>query len=174
MIIFDIENYADDSDRAKLEALGIKVFQRENAYFELKVGEKESEILDAARSNKRPIMLKGDTAADAMRLCLENPDIIFIAGGFFSKSYEVIHTAMLLAECENAYINLSGNFSWLNYYLHELVRKVPAERLLFGTAYPYTNPAYKKATVLWELRDLPSAVVEKIMYSNAVRLFGGV
>ncbi len=174
MIVFDVENYADDSERARLEVLGIKVFPKENAYCELRIGENESEILDAARSRGCPVMLKGDTAADARRLCLENSDIVFIAGGFFSKSYDVVHAFRLLEECENAYINLSGNFSWLNYYLHELSRKAPVERLLFGTAYPHTNPAYKKGTVLWELRDLPKEDVEKIMYENAARLFGGV
>lgn len=178
MKIFDIECYADKTERERLSTIDIESFAKDGAYVILSIGENENDALFAAREGNGIIFLKGETSSDAERLCRENPDLVFIAGGFFSKGYGEgysVRTAIeLLNAVPNVYLNLSGMFSWLNYALHEVVKAVPTDRLLFGSAFPFANPAYKRATVIWEVRDMSEEDRNKIMYLNAARLFGEV
>ena len=173
MKIFDIENYASPQERSIFSKLGIEYFCKSNAYRIADITrDNTEEIISQARAEHIPVMLRGDSPKTALELCHRYPDVIFIAGGFFSKGYTSINTAELIAKCDNVYINTSGWFTYCNYYLHELVRLAPCDRIMFGTAFPHTHPAYKKASALWELRDASQADVENIMYKNAARLFG--
>lgn len=174
MNIFDIENYSALCEREKLGYLGIVRFCNESSYIELTFDGKTEPIncIQKARKSNVPVFLKGEEPNMAEALCKENPDIIFICGGYFSKGYNVENTAKLMNACSNMYLNLSGVFTLCNYYLHELLKRAPHDRVLFGTAYPNANPAYKKATALWEMRDISKEDKENIMYNNAARLFG--
>ena len=172
--IFDIENHCEATEREKLGKLGIVRFCNESCYIKLNIDGKTCphDFIQKARERSVPVLLKGESPDTAEALCKENPDIIFICGGYFSKGYNVENTAKLMNACSNMYLNLSGVFTLCNYFLHELLKRTPHDRLLFGTAYPHANPAYKRATALWEMRDISKEDKENIMYNNAARLFG--
>ena len=170
MEFFDIENYASAEERERLKELGFAYFCSDGAYTVFDVKNEDSQVLSGVM---RPVMLKGEPACDVKKLASENPDIKFIVGGFFSGGIMVRDMAEILNTFENVYLNLSGGIWGGNYMLHELIKKVPVERVLFATAYPYGNSAYKKAATEWELRDEADHIKEMIFCKNAMDLFGG-
>ena len=72
----------------------------------------------------------------------------------------------------NLSINLSGAVWTYNYALHEWAQRFGADRIFFGSGYPFCNPAGKLAAVRWELRDQPDSVCERILCRNALSLLG--
>ena len=78
----------------------------------------------------------------------------------------------LLEKHPNLMINLSGVIWGCNYALHEWCARLGSGRLLFGSGYPFSNPAGKLAAIRWELRDQPASVHEQIFSKNALLLAG--
>jgi len=75
----------------------------------------------------------------------------------------------LMAECPNMYLVTTGH-NIGNYILHNLLEKLPADRVLYGSGYPYCNPGYQKGSIDWELRDTSEETRAAVMGGNALRL----
>lgn len=71
---------------------------------------------------------------------------------------------------ENVYLDLSGFGLFRRGALEYIVGQVGAERILFGSNYPVSNPAVYIAGVDYE--NLTDTNKELIFYKNAERLLG--
>ncbi len=129
-------------------------------------------ILECAQALGMTAVLQGETPDQAQDLAGRFSSLRLLVGGLRSKGYMPAVAYELMQECPNVYINLSGVIWGLNYGLHEWTQRLGAERLFFGTGYPFCNPAAKAAAVRWELRDQPPCVTKLVLSENARRLLG--
>ena len=75
-----------------------------------------------------------------------------------------------LEKYENAYLDISGTGLFRYGMLREGIRRVGAEKFLFGTDYPITNPGMYVQAVYYE--HISEGDREKIFCSNAERILG--
>lgn len=129
-------------------------------------------ILAHAQTTGMIVSLHKETLEQTDRLASQYPGLSILAGGLGSSIYMPDRTCALLDAHPNLYINLSGAVWSFNYVLHEWTQRLGTERLLFGTGYPFCNPASKVAAVNWELRDQPDSVASRLLYLNAAGLLG--
>jgi len=129
-------------------------------------------VLDLARSTSRPILLHtGDfsyTAPAMMADMVRNyPDVVFVLG--HSGSLAFVRDAIEVAKAfPNTYLETSGMTSPL--MLRRAVDELGAERILFGSDYPFWHPAVERARV--DSAGLDPAASMLILGENAQRVFG--
>ena len=131
-----------------------------------------SPILSCAQALGMAAVLHKETISQADILAAQFPSLRILAGGLRSTGYMPAAVHELLMKRQNLSFNLSGTICLLNYALHEWTDRLGADRLFFGTGYPFSNPAGKLAAFQWELRDQPASVREQIFGQNALRLVG--
>ena len=129
-------------------------------------------ILSAAHSLGLTAVLHGEKIAQADELAAQFPSLRMLVGGLGSIGYMPAAAHTLLMKHANLSLNLSAAIWGGNYVLHEWTDRLGAERLCFGSGYPFSNPAGKLSALRWELRDQPDSVRELILSKNVLRLVG--
>jgi len=129
------------------------------------------EVLAIAENRRIPVLLQNETAEQIRALAETHPALTLIAGGFSPRPIMPAPMAELMSVHPRLFLNLSGLIWHGNYIMHEWIKKLPTDRILFGTAYPFGNPASKLAGLRWELRDTDSSVIDGIFGGNASRLY---
>lgn len=99
----------------------------------------------------------------------QNPKVTFVAAHPGQKAEYMIHLERL-KKYDNAYLDLSGTGLFRYGMVREGIRQVGAEKFLFGTDYPITNPGMYVEAVRFE--HISEADRELIFYKNAERLLG--
>jgi predicted TIM-barrel fold metal-dependent hydrolase len=127
-------------------------------------------VLELARSEKLPIMLHtGDFSytAPAMMagMIRDFPDVAFILAHMGSLAF-VQDAIEVAAAFSNTYLETSGMTSPA--MLRRAVSEVGADRILFGSDYPFWHPAVERARIEGAKLDLASTKL--IMGENAARL----
>jgi len=128
-------------------------------------------VLDLARSTARPILLHtGDFSytAPAMMadMVSEYPNVVFVLG--HSGSLAFVRDAIEVAKAfPNTYLETSGMTSPA--MLRRAVDELGAERILFGSDYPFWHPAVERARI--DSAGLEPAASRLILGENARRLF---
>jgi uncharacterized protein len=128
-------------------------------------------LITVARTNRLPIFFHtGDFSYTAPILAAEvihsNPDINFILGHMGSLYY-VLDTIEILKAYPNAYADTSGMTSPL--MLGRAMAECGAEKLLFGSDYPFWNPQVELRRIY--VARLGQDAERKILSENAVKLF---
>ncbi len=97
------------------------------------------------------------------------PNLTFVAAhpGQKAEMYRHIET---LKKFDNVYLDISGTGLFRYGMLREGIYKVGAEKLIFGTDYPITNPGMYVQAVCFE--QISDDSKEKIFSGNAKRIFG--
>ncbi len=98
-----------------------------------------------------------------------NPKVTFVAAHPGQKKEYMLHLERM-EKYENAFLDISGTGLFRYGMLREGVRRVGAERLLFGTDYPITNPGMYVQAVHYE--HITDADREMIFHKNAERILG--
>lgn len=103
------------------------------------------------------------------KMIAQNPKVTFVAAhpgeyGNYMKHLE------RMKKYDNAYLDISGTGLFRYGMLREGVRQAGAEKILFATDYPITNPwMYVEAVCFEHISDESK---EKIFYKNAQRIMG--
>ena len=97
-----------------------------------------------------------------------NPGVTFVAA-HPGQPEDFRHHEERLKKYPNLYLDLSGTGLFRYGLLASAVKRVGADRLLFGTDYPICNPRMYVQAVLGE--HISDEDKEKILYRNAERLF---
>ena len=129
-------------------------------------------IMNAARDCGLPVNALARGAEQAEKLARRYPDVRLMIGGG-SAGIAPLDAVRLLGQYPNLYLHLSSPGMTANYVLHSLLRRLPEKRLLFGTNYPFCNPAAKRAAIGWELRDAADETRAAIMGGNALEMAAG-
>ena len=137
------------------------------------------EQIEVARDLNRPIIFHNrDADSDIIKVLSEYPDVIGVAHCFSST----IETATALLEM-GYYISFSGNITFKNSHLSEVVEKIPINRVLVETDSPYLSPEpYRGKTnepsrvrivaeKLAEIKKVPFEEVAKHTHENAAEIF---
>ena len=132
------------------------------------------DITGYAEMSGIPVCLCHETPESASLILEKFPRALIIAGGNWSSGFDPLKSVEMLEKYPNFYLSLSAGVWTVNYVLHELIHRMPTDRLLFGTGFPYTNPSSKLAAIKWELRDTNNETRERVFYKNACELFGGL
>ena len=103
------------------------------------------------------------------KMIAENPNVTFVSAHPGQKADFLKHLE-LLEKYDNLYLDISGTGLFRYGMLREGIRRVGAERFLFGTDYPITNPGMYVEAVKFE--HITEADREMIFYKNAERLMG--
>lgn len=98
-----------------------------------------------------------------------NPKVTFVAAHPGQKADFLLHLERL-EKYDNAYLDLSGTGLFRYGMLREGIRRVGAEKFLFGTDYPITNPGMYVQAVYYE--HITDADRELIFSKNAERILG--
>ncbi len=98
-----------------------------------------------------------------------NPRVTFVAAHPGQKAEYLLHLERL-AKYDNAYLDLSGTGLFRYGMVREGIRRVGAEKFLFGTDYPITNPGMYVQAVCFE--HISEEDREKIFCRNAERILG--
>lgn len=103
------------------------------------------------------------------KMVAAHPEVTFVAAHPGERQYYEKHLERM-AKYENLYLDLSGTGLFRYGMLAYGVKKVGADRFLFGTDYPICNPRMYVQAVLHE--PISEEERELIFYKNAERLFG--
>ncbi|MCM1027343.1 MAG: amidohydrolase [Roseburia sp.] len=103
------------------------------------------------------------------RMVAAHPDVIFAAAHPGERQDYDRHLERMMKH-ENLYLDLSGTGLFRYGMLAYGVRRVGADRFLFGTDYPICNPGMYVQAVLRE--PLTEREKEQILFRNAERLLG--
>ena len=98
-----------------------------------------------------------------------NPKVTFVAAHPGQKKECMIHFERL-KKYENAYLDISGTGLFRYGILKEGIHQLGAEKFLFGTDYPITNPGMYVQAVYYE--HITDADREMIFSKNAERILG--
>ena len=98
-----------------------------------------------------------------------HPDVIFVAAHPGQKEDFLKHIERL-KKYENAYLDLSGTGLFRYGLLKYGIEQAGADKILFGTDYPITNPGMYVEAVNFE--RISEEDREKVFYGNAGRLLG--
>jgi len=165
------EEFWENIKKAGIDYRCLDELEREKVIeLEVNLCSNTEEILSGAEKSGIPVLLKGETLDDVARMAEKYPDLRLITGGFFCKGLVLSKAAEVMKKYPQVYFCLSGGIGGGNYVLHEWIKQFDTDRLLFGSAYPYGNPASRLASVKWELRDTSLEVQEGIFYKNAEAL----
>jgi len=132
----------------------------------------KSQVLELARSTARPILLHtGDFSYTAPAMMADMvssyPDVVFVLG--HSGSLAFVRDAIEVAKAfANAYLETSGMTSPA--MLRRAVDELGAERILFGSDYPFWHPAVERERI--DSARLDPAASRLILGENARRLYG--
>jgi len=97
------------------------------------------------------------------------PDVRFVLGHFGGRGTGRLEAVRMANDYPNVYGDFSGDI--FDYRLIDnLVETVPADKILFGSDYPWLDPRANLTRVL--LAAVDQAVKEKILRSNAMRVYG--
>lgn len=142
-------------------------------------GWREAELDFASKNMKEILDVAGDygmifsyhTMLDQQEqmetMIRENPKVTFVAAHPGQKKEYLLHLERM-KKYDNAYLDISGTGLFRYGLLVAGVKAVGAERLLFGTDYPITNPGMYVHAVLGE--HISDEDKEKILYKNAERI----
>jgi len=134
--------------------------------------ERTAAICECAQANDMVVKLTHCKREEVETLARSFPKLKMLFAGQRNNGVTPWEAADMLAAYPNLYLNLS-HVHWLYYYiLYKAVLQYPVERVMFGSAYPESNLAYKRSAVEWELRDQPETVRAMILSGNALRLLG--
>ena len=127
-------------------------------------------VLEAARTHGLPVMLHtGDfsyTAPALMeRMASQYPDVTFILGHMGSLAF-VLDAIEVAKRHDNVYLETSGMPSAT--MVRRAVAECGAQRLLFGSDYPFWNPQVERARI--ESAGLDPGVERMVMGGNAAQL----
>lgn len=129
-------------------------------------------ILNHACLLKLTAVLKNDGADIACRIAEKFPGLKIVFGGRTAAPAMPHSVADIMKKHGNLYLNLSGDIFGYNYMLHEGIKSLPEDRVLFGSGFFVNDPAFKVAGTLYELRDCAPEVTQKILSENAANLLG--
>ncbi len=127
-------------------------------------------ILACAAEHDMAVGARVKSVEEAVRLAERYPSNRLLL--FFSCVIMPADVVKLLSAYPSVYLSLSAPSMTWNYFLHEMIGRCPAERLLFGSRFPHVGVASKKVSIEWELRDQPQSVKEAVIGGNALRLAG--
>lgn len=99
----------------------------------------------------------------------ENPKVTFVAAHPGQKGDYYAHLDRI-SRYENAYLDISGTGLFRYGMLREGIRLVGAEKFLFGTDYPITNPGMYVQALYYE--HITDEDRDKIFCKNAERILG--
>ena len=103
------------------------------------------------------------------KMIAEHPNVTFVAAHPNDRKKYLLHLERL-KKYPNAYLDLSGTGLFRYGMLKHGVDMVGAEKFLFGTDYPITNPLmYVKAV---EFEQISEEAKDMIFYKNAQRILG--
>ena len=88
------------------------------------------------------------------------------AGGRGTGRHEAVRLA---SECPNVYLDFAGDV-FCHRLIETLVESVPADRILFGSDFPWLDPRAHLSQVL--LADIDVSTKAKILRENAIRVYG--
>ena len=119
----------------------------------------------------RPVKIHNDGPdwdGHLLRIARNHPRlaIIIAHAGLGAPSVEAAEIAQA---ADNIYVELASSFAHLP-TVRECVRRLPPERLLFGTDAPLLDPAFVLGTYQDAL--IPEADQPRVYWDNAARLFG--
>jgi predicted TIM-barrel fold metal-dependent hydrolase len=129
------------------------------------------DVFEVLADYGRPVKIHNDGAGwdEALRaIAVAHPHlpIIIAHGGLGTPSLE---GAALTADLENVYLEMCSSFALLP-TVREVVRRLPAERFLFGTDAPLIEPAFVLGT--YQDSGLRLDQEDAVYRDNARRLFG--
>lgn len=101
------------------------------------------------------------------RMALAHPDVTFVAAHPGERERVQAHIDRMM-RCDNVYLDLSGTGLIRYGMVAHVVRKVGADRILFGTDFPICNPRMYVQAVLHE--PISTGDCEKILSGNAKRV----
>lgn len=127
-------------------------------------------ILDCADELGMLVKLINENISHVTKLASKYPMLKIMAIGFSCKYTMPEKVHEVLKNHPNVYVSMSADIWVYNYMSHEWCGKIGVSRFLFGTAYPYANPASKLAAVKWELRDQNETAQNNIFYENALKV----
>lgn len=111
----------------------------------------------------------GEWQAQMESMIANNPKVTFVAAHPGQKADFLLHLERL-EKYDNAYLDLSGTGLFRYGMLREGIRRVGAEKFLFGTDYPITNPGMYVQAVYYE--HITDSDRELIFSKNAERILG--
>lgn len=137
------------------------------------------EQLEIAQDLNRPIIFHNrDADSDIIKVLSDYPEVIGVAHCFSST----LETANALLEM-GYYISFSGNITFKNSHLSEIVKEIPLHRILVETDSPYLSPEpYRGKTnepsrvrivaeKVAEIKNIPFEDIAKHTHENASELF---
>ena len=137
------------------------------------------EQLEIAQDLNRPIIFHNrDADSDIIKVLSDYPEVIGVAHCFSST----LETANALLEM-GYYISFSGNITFKNSHLSEVVKEIPLHRILVETDSPYLSPEpYRGKTnepsrvrivaeKVAEIKNIPFEDIAKHTHENASELF---
>ena len=137
------------------------------------------EQIEIAKDLNRPIIFHNREAdLDIIKVLSEYPEVIGVAHCFSST----LETAKVLLEM-GYYISFSGNITFKNSHLSEVVAEIPLDRILVETDSPYLSPEpYRGKTnepsrvrfvaeKVAEIKNMPFEDIAKHTHENASELF---
>ena len=137
------------------------------------------EQLEIAQDLNRPIIFHNrDADSDIIKVLSDYPEVIGVAHCFSST----LETANSLLEM-GYYISFSGNITFKNNHLSEVVKEIPLHRILVETDSPYLSPEpYRGKTnepsrvrivaeKVAEIKNIPFEDIAKHTHENASELF---
>ena len=126
-------------------------------------------IMNAARDYDLPVNAHCKGVEQVEKLARRYPDVRLLIGGG-SSGIAPLAAIDVMNRYANLYLLLSSAGMTANYVLHSLIERLPAQWLVFGTDYPFCNPAAKRAAAEWELRDTAPEIREAILSGSAIAL----
>ena len=166
-----------EEDYVHLESLGLKGVKLHPDFQEIAIDDKRCEKIYELCRGEIPVMLHtGDYRYDfsnperMARILKKYPDLTVI-GAHFGGWSVWDEAAEKLAGYENFYVDCSSSlYDMSAEKARSLVRAYGAERVLFGTDFPMWF--YEKEIERFNSLGLTDDEAEKILYKNAVKLFG--
>ena len=127
------------------------------------------EILDVIGELGMVVSYHSMDDAQMEKMIANHPKVTFVAAHPNDRDKYPLHLERL-KKYNNAYLDLSGTGLFRYGMLKHGVDTVGAEKFLFGTDYPITNPLmYVKAV---EFEDITEEAKDMIFYKNAQRILG--
>ena len=102
------------------------------------------------------------------RFIHEFTDVRFVMGHCGGRGDERAEAIQLLNDYANVFADFAGDI-FCSRLLETLVQQVPSEKILFGSDYPWFDPAINLDRTL--LADIPLSCQQQILRDNALNLF---
>lgn len=138
--------------------------------------------IEITKRNKLPIVIHTrDSTEDAISMIEENYDEN-LSGQFHCFGGSVVDAERIL-KLDNFYISFCGNVTYKSYKEYDVIKSIPAERLLSETDSPFLTPVPNRGKVnepsnivhtirkIAEVKNMDEAELSRIMYENSFKLF---